>query len=47
MEMHIQLLSQKGTVIVFDSRITHEVTPVISGERYSLVKWVHGDKPLA
>ena len=37
----------KGTVIVFDSRITHEVTPVISGERYSLVKWVHGDKPLA
>tara|TARA_B100000378_G_C17870850_1_gene352019 strand:- start:82 stop:630 length:549 start_codon:yes stop_codon:yes gene_type:complete len=37
----------KGTVIVFDSRLTHEVTPVISGERYSLVKWIHGDKPLA
>ena len=37
----------KGTVIVFDSRTTHEVTPVIRGERYSLVKWVHGDTPLA
>ena len=37
----------KGTVIVFDSRTTHEVTPVIRGERYSLVKWIHGDKPLA
>ena len=37
----------KGTIIVFDSRITHEVTPVTRGERYSLVKWIHGDKPLA
>ena len=37
----------KGSIIVFDSRITHEVTPVIRGERYSLVKWIHGDKPLA
>ena len=36
----------KGTVIVFDSRLTHEVTPIIKGERYSLVKWFHGDKPL-
>ena len=37
----------KGTIVVFDSRITHEVTPVTRGERYSLVKWIHGDKPLA
>ena len=36
----------KGTVIVFDSRLTHEVTPITKGERYSLVKWFHGDKPL-
>ena len=36
----------KGTLIVFDSRITHEVTPVTSGIRYSLVKWYHGDQPL-
>ena len=37
----------KGTVIVFDSRLTHEVTPITKGERYSLVKWFHGDTPLA
>ena len=37
----------KGTVIVFDSRLTHEVTPIIKGERHSLVKWFHGDKPLS
>ena len=36
----------KGTVIVFDSRLTHEVTPITKAERYSLVKWFHGDKPL-
>ena len=36
----------KGTVIVFDSRLEHEVTPVESGVRYSLVKWVQGDRPL-
>ena len=36
----------KGSVIVFDSRLPHEVTPVTRGTRYSLVKWVHGDKPL-
>ena len=37
----------KGSVIVFDSRLTHEVTPISRGERYSLVKWFHGDKPLS
>ena len=37
----------KGSVIVFDSRLTHEVTPITRGERYSLVKWFHGDNPLA
>lgn len=37
----------KGTVIVFDSRLTHEVTPITKGERCSLVKWFHGDNPLA
>ena len=37
----------KGSVIVFDSRLTHEVTPITRGERYSLVKWFHGDKPLS
>ena len=37
---------KKGTVVVFDSRLTHEVTPILRGERYSLVKWFHGDEPL-
>ena len=36
----------KGSVIVFDSRVYHEITPVIKGIRYSLVKWYHGDEPL-
>ena len=35
----------KGSIIVFDSKLIHEVTPVTSGTRYSLVKWVQGDKP--
>ena len=36
----------KGSVIVFDSRTLHQVTPVTSGTRYSLVKLYHGDEPL-
>jgi predicted 2-oxoglutarate/Fe(II)-dependent dioxygenase YbiX len=48
---HIQNTSfsahkSKGSIIVFDSRIRHEVTTVTSGTRYSLVKWYHGDQPL-
>jgi len=42
----IQAFRGKGSVIVFDSRITHKVTPVNRGVRYSLVKWYHGDEPL-
>ena len=36
----------QGTLIVFDSRWLHEVTPIKKGKRYSMVKWVHGEKPL-
>jgi len=46
-EQRYLIPKSKGTIVVFDSRITHEVTPVTRGERYSLVKWIHGDKPLA
>ena len=35
----------KGSIIVFDSKVIHQVTPVTSGIRYSLVKWAHGEKP--
>ena len=37
---------KQGTIIVFDSRIRHKVTPVTLGTRHSVVKWYHGDKPL-
>ena len=33
-----------GTITFFDSRILHEVTPVTSGFRKSLVGWIHGPR---
>ena len=36
----------RGTLIVFPSFLQHRVTPVISGNRYSMVAWVHG-KPFS
>ncbi len=35
---------EKGTIIVFDSRIPHRVTPVKKGRRVSLVTWMYGPK---
>ena len=32
----------QGTVIVFPSILLHKVTPLISGNRYSIVSWVSG-----
>jgi PKHD-type hydroxylase len=34
---------QKGSLIVFDSRVRHKVTPVTKGTRYALVGWLVGD----
>ena len=34
--------NQRGNIIFFPSFVLHEVTPLISGERYSLVGWVCG-----
>lgn len=34
----------KGTLIIFDSRIPHRVTPVTKGKRTSLVAWMLGPK---
>ena len=34
----------RGTVVVFDSRVPHRVTPVESGIRKSLVGWVVGKR---
>jgi PKHD-type hydroxylase len=35
---------EKGTMIIFDSRIPHRVTPVTKGKRISLVAWMLGPK---
>lgn len=37
-------VKKKGTVIVFPSFIPHQVTPVTSGLRRSLVTWIEGPK---
>ena len=34
----------RGTLIMFPSFLLHEVTPVISGTRYSLVNWINGTR---
>lgn len=34
----------KGTMIIFDSRLPHRVTPVTKGKRVSLVAWMMGPK---
>lgn len=39
----IKIPKRKGLVISFPSYVLHEVTPVTSGERYSLVSWIHGN----
>jgi len=35
---------ERGSIIVFDSRIPHRVTPVTKGKRCSLVTWMYGPK---
>jgi hypothetical protein len=35
---------EKGTLIVFDSRVPHRVTPVLRGRRTSIVAWMLGPK---
>lgn len=47
--MHIEsepspTTKQRGDVIFFPSHVLHEVTPLISGARYSLVGWVCGPR---
>ena len=36
----------KGSVIVFPSYVTHRVTPIISGTRYSAAGWIVGKNTL-
>lgn len=39
-----QAPKERGTVVVFDSRAKHRVTPVTNGIRKSLVGWVNGPR---
>ena len=41
-QMVINDIQDQGSVIVFDSRDWHRVTPVTKGTRYSLVCWSVG-----
>ena len=38
------ITKERGTVIVFDSRTPHRVTPILRGQRLSLVSWMSGPK---
>lgn len=40
----IPIEQKKGNLFVFDSGMIHRVTPVINGQRYSLVNWVSLNK---
>ena len=35
---------EKGTILVFDSRVPHKVKKVTRGRRVSLVTWMYGPK---
>lgn len=36
---------ERGAAVLFPSYVMHRVTPVLRGERYSLVQWFLGDRP--
>ena len=36
---HFHAIGRPGTLLAFRSEMTHEVTPVTHGERYSIVSW--------
>lgn len=38
----IECPNPKGAVIIFPSILQHEVLPIMSGNRYSLVSWISG-----
>jgi len=41
-EPDIPPIQSQGSILVFDSRMWHQVTPVTRGVRYSLVSWILG-----
>ena len=43
-EENNKILATQGSIVVFPSYISHKVTPVTKGERYSAVSWMVGPK---
>ena len=39
----IKIGKQKGTAVLFDASSYHQLHPIISGTRHSIVSWMHGD----
>ena len=37
-------IRQRGSLIIFPSLVRHEVTPVKTGTRFSLVGWYRGER---
>lgn len=44
LDKHMTVKKQKGLLAVFPSSTIHEVTPVTSGKRITLVGWIHGPR---
>ena len=40
----INIPTNQGTVVVFDSKLPHKVWPVVWGQRLSLVGWANGPR---
>jgi PKHD-type hydroxylase len=41
-DKHIEMSRERGSICMFPSWVSHEVTPVTKGTRYSLVAWQNG-----
>ena len=39
-QVGLPLVGESGLLVAFDSNLTHAVTPVTHGERYTVVTWL-------
>jgi len=40
----VQAVREQGSISLFPSYMPHVVTPIVTGERYALVIWIHGPR---
>lgn len=40
---NLRATNKQGSIIVFPSFLSHRITPLVSGKRYSLLTWMLGD----